>query len=226
MCVVASRNLFPAPRLPGLSVAYWITNHNRIVQPDASSTCIARSAVLTTAPGRSGFRCRSVVIKLPRNQSDEAHWVPREESRAGFPCGRPPLDAFPQRAGVRAESLMSMCLARRGPVQHLHFIGIDMGRDSPCISRQPKGNCRPAWNYVCNRDAPRLRRENNDPDHRPMLQRPAWLRDRLAAGNRADGPEALSKLATAGSVATGRAAFKYVISLGVAQLMYSSTLVL
>lgn len=59
-----------------------------------------------------------------------------------------------------------------------------------------------------------------------MLQRPAWPGGGLAAGTRADGPKALSKLATAESVATGKAAFKYVISLGVALLMYSGILVL
>lgn len=52
---------------------------------------------------------------------------------------------------------MSMCLARRDTVRHSQFIGIDMGKDSPCISRHPKGNCRSAWNYVCNRGAPLLR---------------------------------------------------------------------
>lgn len=65
MCEVASRNLIPAPRLVGVC---WITKHNMAVQPDASHTCIARSAVLTAAPGRSGLRrwkCRDQASDEP-----------------------------------------------------------------------------------------------------------------------------------------------------------------
>lgn len=75
----------------------------------------------------------------------------------GSRAADPHLISSPSGRGSCAESMMSMCLARRGTVRHFQFMGIDMGQDSPCISRQPKGNCRPAWNYVCNRDAPRLR---------------------------------------------------------------------
>ena len=52
------------------------------------------------------------------------------------------------------------------------------------------------------------------------------LGGKLSIGTRADGPEALSKLATVESVATGGAAFKYVTSLVVALLMYPYILVL
>lgn len=103
-----------------------------------------------------------------------------------------------------------------------------MGKDIPCISRWTNGKLRPivpqVWSSVC------LGREALEQSSRSMTDAARdlpGLEADSAAGTRADGPEALSsRLATAESVAAGRAAFKYVISLGVALLMYSSTLVL
>lgn len=85
-------------------------------------------------------------------------------------------------------------------------------------------------NICCDRDTPWLR------GARTIFQvtekcckQPAWLGDGLGAGTRADGPEALSKLAIAASVATGKSSIQVCHKSGrrtAYVLRYSGTMIL